>query len=826
MANKNADELYQQAMNEMNGGDCKNAAKDFESAVKLDPDKKDAYYWIGECHNRLQDYKKARLYYEKGLKLDPENPDLYNGIGTSFYYENNFDDAPIYYYKALEKNKNFHFAWYNLSLIERKKGNFDKEREFLDKCISIAPGYIDALNARGNIYYNRSEYDKAGELYKKVLIIDPNYKYALYNLGLIEEMNSNFHKAKDYYEKSLKSDPDYKQAQDSLKDIKKRILESGESLDEEEGASSESIVERLGRNLNELAKQGKLSEVIGREKEMTAVMEVLYKRFKNNPILIGHPGVGKTVIVEGLAQKIVAGTVPEFFKNKQIIELNIGQIVAGTKYRGELESKMNAILNEAKKNENWIIFIDEIHTILGAGTTEDSALGIDEMLKPALARGEFVCIGATTVEEYRKYFEKDPALARRFYPLMVEEPSIADTKAILRRMKIKASEYYKLDITDAITDEIVELASKHVKNRFFPDKAIDVMEKTCSRVSLKGGKSIESRDIREIVTEMTGVQFSGDKDGEFDKLLHLEDELRKMVFGQDEAIDALANILRATKRRLDAHPERPDGVFLFTGPTGVGKTYLAKCLAKVLYDNPAKLLRLDMSEFMEKFSVTRLIGSPPGYIGHDETPALTGMIEENPSSILLLDEIEKAHPDVVKIFLQVFDEGFVTDSRSKRVYFSDVTIIMTGNVLQEIPKTMGFAPAEGGSRRDKAAETDAIVDALSRDFPKEFLNRIDEIIIFKPLSKNEIKRILTDDLFVTTKQRFAQEGIVLEFDESVVGTVTDAGYSPELGARNLSRVFDRMVMSPLVRYVFEQTSLNGSKLRIRFENDELKIERN
>lgn len=846
MSPEELEKLYLQGGDAYNSGDYEKAVRLYSKVVKEDPfAHEEATYWLADSYYQQGDLDNARHYYKESIKIIPEHEDSYNGIGITYYDEGEYDQAKKSYHKALELNPNAHYVIYNLSLIERAEKNQEAEEEYLKKCLELRPNYIDALNALGNIYYARNEYDLAKEYYKKCVRANPDYKYPYYNLALIAENDLEYQKARKYYLRAIEADSNYTLAINGLREIEEKLRAEGELFDEApledddfdglpganpidgEQPSNESrdteetpedklkYFNRVGRNLNQLATEGKLPALIGREEEMQAIFEVLFKRFKNNPVLLGHPGVGKTVIVEGIAQKIVDGKAPAPFKDKVLIEINIGGLVAGTKYRGEMETKVKRIIEEAKANPDIILFIDEIHTLIGAGETEGSNLDMAQMLKPALARGEITCIGATTLEEYRKYFEKDPALSRRFYPIRIEEPKIDDVKQILVRMMPQANEYYGVELTEENISEIVDLSAQHIKNRFFPDKAIDVMEKLAARNGLKGNKKIGSKEIKEIISELTGIQFSEEYGGEMEKLQHLEDILKKKVFGQDQAIEALSNIIRISKRRLDLQPERPDGVFLFTGPTGVGKTYLAKCLAEVLFGDPKKLLRVDMSEFMDKYSVSRLLGSAPGYIGYDETPGLTKMVEENPSAVLLLDEIEKAHPDIIKIFLQIFDEGHVTDSRNKKVFFSDITIIMTSNAMIRAKQSLGF-----GAQNETLRE-DEIVDQLSGSFPKELLNRIDEIVVFNSLQPDDVEHILTAELYEKTTERFAREGIQVSFDPSVGKKVIAEGYSLDLGARNLNRAFDRLVLSPLVRAIYDQ-HLDNSAVRISYENDEFK----
>ena len=739
-----------------------------------------------------------------------------NQTGIDLYNEEKYDEAEKYYQMALDKDSRFFYAYYNLALVEGVRDNQDKRVEYLNKAIEIKDDYSSAFNELGNYYYDDGEYEKAEEYYNKAHTSDAENKHAIYNLGRIFEYKNDYKKSREYYLKTLEIDSEYDLAKTALEKVNGRLEETGNSLDKDGKEASKSYLERIGRNLNKLALEGKLNDVLSREREIQAVFEILHKRFKNNPILIGQPGVGKTAIVEGIAQKIVKGEVPDQIKNKVIIEVNTGMLIAGTKYRGDFENKIKKILDEAKENKNTIIFIDEIHTIIGAGTIEDSSLDLAQMLKPALQNGEITCIGATTTSEYRKYIEKDAALERRFYPVMVDELSPEATRKILYHNLKKANAYYKINATRKNVDVIVDLTKKYMRKRYFPDKAIDVFEKLASRKSLKNEKKIIPEDVKEIISETTGMQFIDDSEDEMKRLLNMEDALKKEIFGQDRAIDLVCNYLRITKRRLDLRPERPDGVFMITGPTGVGKTFFARCLCKYLYGDESRLIQLDMSEYSEPHSVSKLIGPPPGYVGFMDVTPVTSLIEDNPTSILLLDEIEKADISVIRLFLQIFEDGKITNSQGKKIYFSDVTVIMTSNVLVKDSTVVGFL-------NDKSDEnTDRIVDALSRFFPMEFLNRIDDIIIFNTLTESDIKNILLKNIFNEAKNRFAGEGIVVEFDDSVIDEVINKGYSTEFGARNLLRAFEKIVLSPIVNYIYSKAK-KGLKLKASFRNDALKI---
>jgi ATP-dependent Clp protease ATP-binding subunit ClpC len=552
------------------------------------------------------------------------------------------------------------------------------------------------------------------------------------------------------------------------------------------------FVEKFGRNITKMAREGGLFEIIGREKEIQSLLEVLYKIKKNNPILVGKAGVGKTAIVEGLAQKIVAAEVPDYFKQMEIIEVNMGMVVAGTKYRGEFEERLKRIVEELKAEENLIMFIDEVHMIIGAGTTEGSSIDAANILKPYLARGELRCIGATTPEEYKKYIQKDKALERRFYKINVEELDTDTCIVLLKRLKTKMEEHYKISIDDTLLHLIVELSDEEIKNRALPDKAIDILENAFSRCALMGKQEVDELTVKHIVGEFIGVKFLETEEDKGKHLLQMEAYLKQRVYGQDKVIERVSKIIRMTKKRLDLKPYKPDGIFLFIGPTGVGKTYLAKQLAGFLFGSEKKLFAINMSEFTESHSVAKLIGSPPGYIGYDDVSFFHATIVENPSSLLLLDEIEKAHPEVIKLFLQIFDEGKITDSHGNGIYFSNTTIIMTSNAFGSTGIPLGFA---GDNEKVDARLTDI--------FPVEFVNRIDEVVEFNHIDRETARSILTDLIMTDAVKMFGKKGIFIEFNSTFVDHILQIGYSRKFGVRNLERVFEKEVIASIATHLYE-----------------------
>jgi ATP-dependent Clp protease ATP-binding subunit ClpC len=633
------------------------------------------------------------------------------------------------------------------------------------------------------------------------------------------------------------------------------------------------VLDNFGRDITRLAEEGKLDPIIGRETEIERVSQILSRRKKNNPILIGEPGVGKTAIVEGLALRIMQKKVSRTLFNKRIVMLDLAALVAGTKYRGQFEERIKAIMNELEKSRDVILFIDEIHTIVGAGGATGS-LDASNIFKPALARGELQCIGASTLDEYRQYIEKDGALDRRFQKVMVNPPSPEDTIIILHNIQSKYEEFHNVVYSDEAIKACVRLSDRYITDRFLPDKAIDVLDEVGARVHLKNivvPKSIEEKekeieslkdlknlavknqqyeeaanlrdkesklardlefakqaweeesktrrypveedDIAEVVAMMTGIPVRKVGQSESKKLVHMSDDLRKMVIGQEEAITKISKAIQRNRVGLK-DPKKPIGSFIFLGPTGVGKTELARSLARYLFDSDDALLRIDMSEYMEKFSVSRLIGAPPGYVGYEEGGQLTEKVRRKPYSVVLLDEIEKAHPDVYNILLQVLDDGQLTDGLGRRVDFKNTIIIMTSNIgvrqLKDFGQGVGFAT----KARIEAAEDNSkavIQNALKRTFSPEFLNRIDDVMVFNPLGREQIFQIIDNALLGLTK-RLNNLKLELTLSEEAKDFVAEKGYDPQFGARPLHRAIQKYIEDPLAEFILNEGPGEGAQL--------------
>jgi len=640
-------------------------------------------------------------------------------------------------------------------------------------------------------------------------------------------------------------------------------------------------LDEFGRDLTKLAIQYKLDPVIGREFEIERVIQILSRRTKNNPVLIGEPGVGKTAIVEGLAQKIVNKEVPEILYDKRVICLDLGALVAGTKYRGQFEARLKAVMKEITQSENIIIFIDELHTLVGAGAAEGS-IDASNMLKPALSRGELQCIGATTLDEYRKYIEKNGALERRFQPIMVNPPSVNETIDIIRCLKDKYEMHHKIKITDESIITAVRLSDRYVSDRFLPDKAIDVVDEAASRVRLqretlppeirevqkkfeevsrekkekienqdfesavglrdkeekflkelntlkkkweekqqKVKSVVTSKDISYIVSRMTGIPTTRIEEQESMKLLNMEEELHKRIVGQDEAIKAVTKAIRRSRAGLRM-VNRPIGTFLFLGPTGVGKTELARVLTEFLFGQESSLIRLDMSEYRERFSASRLTGAPPGYVGYEEGGQLTEQVRRKPYSVVLLDEIEKAHSDIFHMLLQVMDDGHLSDSYGRAINFKNTVLIMTSNMSSKMigkNTSLGFQKTDRKTSFDKLK--DSIMVELKRVFNPEFLNRIDDIIIFHPLDMEHIVEIV--DLFLKklNAHLLDERGLTLEMDDDVKQWLVKEGFDPAYGARPLKRTMEKYIEDPLSEEILRGKFRDGGVVVVKREGDQL-----
>ncbi|MCH7616952.1 MAG: ATP-dependent Clp protease ATP-binding subunit [Chloroflexi bacterium] len=647
-------------------------------------------------------------------------------------------------------------------------------------------------------------------------------------------------------------------------------------------------VDQLGIDLTAAARADKLDPVIGREKEIERVIQILSRRTKNNPVLVGEPGVGKTAIVEALAQRIIRGEVPEMLLNKRLVTLDIGSLVAGTKYRGEFEERLKKVIEELKSAGNCILFIDEMHMLVGAGAAE-GAVDAANILKPSLARGELQCVGATTLDDYRKHIEKDSALERRLQPITVDEPGIEDTIEILKGVRARYEEHHGLTISDEALESAAELASRYVPDRFLPDKAIDLVDEAASRVRIKrsyappplqeAAKGLDSlrrekeeaitaqqyefaaelrdrevklqdklegmqtgwkeetkedppvvsaEDICEVVAMWTGIPVTRIASEESQRLLKMEDVLHEKIVGQDEAILNIAKAVRRARAGLK-DPRRPIGVFMFLGPTGVGKTYVARVLSEFMFGSEEAMIKLDMSEFMEKHNVSRLIGAPPGYVGYEDAGQLTDTVRRKSYCLILLDEIEKAHPEIFNMLLQIFDDGHLTDAKGRRVDFRNTIIIMTSNVGSDLIRkegSLGFSvttdeASDAAAKHEKMKEK--VLSAMKNVFRPEFINRLDATIVFHSLTKAHIREIVTNEMKQVIEQ-LKTKGVTLELTDAALDWIGEKGYDPLFGARPLRRVIQSEIEDRLSEAVLEDRFKEGDKVKVDVQNDEIVLE--
>jgi ATP-dependent Clp protease ATP-binding subunit ClpC len=651
----------------------------------------------------------------------------------------------------------------------------------------------------------------------------------------------------------------------------------------QQAKSKTPALDAFGRDLTALAKEDKLDPVIDRHMEIERVIQILSRRTKNNPVLLGEAGVGKTAIVEGLAQAIVVGNVPELLRNRRIISLDLALMVAGTKYRGQFEERIKAVMEEIKRSQDIIIFIDELHTLVGAGAAE-GAIDASNILKPSLSRGEMQCIGATTMDEYRKYIEKDAALERRFQTIMVEPPSVDQTVEILKGLREKYEAHHRVTYRDDALEAAAKFSDRYITGRFLPDKAIDLIDEAGSRARLnvlivppnikelevkvetlrkeketliksqdfekaaalrdqerntrqeleqlnrewsqakdKMRPELGEEEIAKIVSQWTGIPLFRLEERETEKLLKIEEELHKRVVGQNEAIEAIAHAVRRSRAGIK-DPRRPIGSFVFLGPTGVGKTLLARALAEFMFGDEDSLLQLDMSEYMEKFNVSRLIGAPPGYVGYEEGGQLTERVRRRPYAVILLDEIEKAHPDVFNLLLQVFEEGRLTDSFGRKVDFRNTIIIMTSNVGADLIRKTGSL----GFKTQKDEVTyqdmkDKLLEEVKRTFKPEFLNRIDDIIVFRQLLKEDLQRIIDIEINHVA-DRLREQNIALEVTQEAKDFFVEKGFDPVFGARPLKRTIQRFLEDPLASEIISKRFKDGSKIKVLRKNDEMVFE--
>ena len=727
----------------------------------------------------------------------------------------------------------------------------EKEHLFIAFCkVSdlLKPVVLQEIEARVDIEVFKQELEQLEALFDKVSLYRKKLRRSLRAIlgqGNFQREEKVFHRSEDckrFFEKASKSALQRKSSETNLfhiliailedpgKQISKALSDCGIKIPDlktaaedlsrkvfapvgaegridrkrggDEQITKNPFLDRYGRDLTKLAREGRLGPILERRDETLQVIRTLTKKTKNNPLLIGEPGVGKTAIVEGLALRVAKGNITPLLSNTRIIELNLGLLIAGTKYRGEFEERVNRIISEASSNPDIILFIDEIHSLVGAGRAEGAAMNAADIMKPALSRGEIVSIGATTISEYRKYIEKDSALERRFQPIIIKEPSPEESIKILDRLKESWKEIF---IEPSALRAAVELSVKYVPARRLPDKARDILEEACTRVkvpqlSVYGDEAkrssgvVTAEAVAQVVSELTGIPIARLTEEGKVRFLKMAEIIKKRVIGQDDAVEKVTQVVKIQMVGLKDN-RRPVGVFLFLGPTGVGKTELAKALAEFLFGSEDEIIRLDMSEYKEKHMVSRLIGAPPGYIGHDEEGQLTGRLLSKPYAIVLLDEIEKAHPEAFDLFLQLFDEGRLTDSKSRTVDARNAIFIMTSNMGSEFYNKgpLGFVHPENENGRTIKED---IFSNLSKTFRIEFLNRIDEIIFFNPLSQNSLN-VIALNLLDELREKLENKGIHFDIEDRVLELIIKEGYDPAMGARPLKRAIERLIVQPL-----------------------------
>ena len=645
-----------------------------------------------------------------------------------------------------------------------------------------------------------------------------------YGVTYLRDLGVDYGMIYRYMEKNsmIEKGPEETQQEEEAPHIRIRAVREEPQQEEEEQKAS--ALDEFGYDITKAAREGKLDPLVGREDEIQRVIQILGRRRKNNPMLVGDPGVGKSAIVEGIAIKIINGDIPPVLANKRLISLDLGSIVAGTKYRGDFEKRLKSIINEVAASPDVILFIDEFHTIVGAGGASGS-LDAANMLKPALARGEIQCIGATTMDEFSKIVEKDGALDRRFQKIVVEHTDIQHTISILSRLKANYEKHHNVVYTNDAIEACVRMSERYITDRCLPDKAIDALDEAGSMVRLQNPKktgSVTAEDVAEVISKMTGIPSGRVAEGESARLVKMREKISRRIIGQDEAIDKVVRAIQRNRAGIK-DPGKPIGTFIFFGPTGVGKTQLAKSLAEYLFDSEDNMVRLDMSEYMEKFNVSRLIGAPPGYVGFEEGGQLSERVRRKPYCVVLLDEIEKAHPDVFNLLLQVMDEGRLTDSNGRTVSFRNTILIMTSNVgsreLDEYGTGVGFNTA---GRNIQSNRKSVLEKAVRKAFPPEFINRVDEQVFFNPLTKEDIAKIIDIEL-KGLKSRVQDAGFDISVTAAAKRFVADAGYDPSYGARPLKRAVQKYIEDPVSEQIITDRMFGGNngnkKLRVGLSKD-------
>ncbi|MCB9668328.1 MAG: tetratricopeptide repeat protein [Alphaproteobacteria bacterium] len=738
----------------------------------------------GRSHYKAGEYQQAIHAFRRALSIDPAFNEAALRLGMAYEDDRQYDAAIEAYERCIAIDDQHYQAATNIGEAMRKNGRYAEAIDAYDRALRIQPTYLYALAGRAECMRMEKDNEGALEWFDKALAENDQHAFAIQGKAAALNTLGRFDEAQPLWERALAIEPTSKFAQDGLAKCQANLTEP--KLDEEP-----SVLQEQGRDLTELARAGRLAPVIGRKSEIRSVMKTLVRRLKANPLLLGDPGVGKTAVVEGVAQRLVGPGAPERLKNLRIIELSMGGLVAGTKYRGTFEERLKSIVKECRDNPEIVLFIDEIHTLVGAGRTEGGSLDAANILKPALARGEITIIGATTVEEYTRSFETDSALDRRFQPIRIEEPSEDEAVELLTALASAYEKHHEVKIDRAALSACVRLAVRFIPDRRLPDKALDVLDEACAEASLGGLALVTRKTVAEVMSERTGVPVADLGDSERDRLLHLEDALSRKVVGQPEAVREIANAVRMARSGL-RDPGRPRGVFMFVGSSGVGKTELAKTLADTLFPEGDALIRMDMSEFSDKFTASRLVGAPPGYAGRGEEGQLSGPLRRRPYSVVLLDEFEKAHPDVQAMFLSLFDEGRLTDAEGREVHATEAFFILTTNAGTEFSgrSRLGFGGSDPGQRRSLA------IERLRQSFRPELLNRLDDTIVFDPLEV-DARRAIAELHLQGLAERAAERGVVLTWTSGVAALCAEHGADPAFGARPVVRAVEELVAEPL-----------------------------
>ncbi|MCO4746490.1 MAG: tetratricopeptide repeat protein [Proteobacteria bacterium] len=760
----------------------------------------------GRSFHKERNYPAAIEAFDRALAIDPSFAEAALRQGMALEDDRQFRRAIEAYERCLSIQPDHYQAATNIGEAHRKNERYAEAIQAYDRALAIRGDYLYSLAGRGEAMRMLGDYEGCLEWFDRALVVGARHAFALQGKAAALNSLGRYKEALPLWERALTIDPQSQFALDGKSYCEGQLRRSGDDDDivEEEEESATPTLDEQGRDLTALARDGRLGHIVGREEEIRSVLKTLVRRQKANPLLLGDPGVGKTAVVEGVAKVLAGDSRPARLADRRIIELSIGSLVAGTKYRGTFEERLKAIIREAKENPGIILFIDEIHTLVGAGRTEGGSLDAANILKPALARGEITVIGATTLAEYRKHFESDSALERRFQPISIDEPSLQDSVNLLSEIQHLYESHHDVSVTEEAIEACVRMAARFIPDRRLPDKALDVLDEACAEASLGGESQVTATVVAKVVAERTGIPVNKLTSEERERMSNMEDDLKGQVIGQDEAVQHLANTVKLSRAGL-RDPKRPRGVFLFVGPSGVGKTHLAREVADFLFPEGDALIKLDMSEYSDKFTVSRLLGAPPGYSGHGEEGQLTGPLRRRPYAVVLLDEFEKAHPDVQAVFLSLFDEGVIADSEGRRVEAREAFFIMTTNAGTEVSSRtrVGF----GGAAAEASREW--VIERVKPYFRPELINRMDEVIWFRPLADESLAQIIQMHLD-QLRERAALEGINLSWDPDVVDLCVSHRRDSGFGARTALRAIDDIIAEPLSHLLFRDDDAHRS----------------